>query len=74
MGIGKVFRGSPPRGSASHFVCMCVLSLYILYMSGMLRHGEKDSLQLKNGKKWVGYLHPLYLKYKLKSLFLKTTA
>ena len=73
---------------------MCVLLLYTLYMSGMLRHRgcrkplcvyvcsiiihiiyewhaealrlgvgrREDSLQLKNGKKWVGNLHPLYLK------------
>ena len=37
-------------------VCVCVLlSLYTLYVSGMLRHGGAgwgggDSLQLKNGK------------------------
>ena len=43
----------PLRASASHFVCMCVLSLYI-YVSGMLKQGGGrgggDSLQLKNGK------------------------
>ena len=51
MKIGKVFRNTP-CASASHFVCICVLSLYTLYMSGMLRHEGKgrDSLQLKNGK------------------------
>ena len=37
MEIGKVF-GDTPRASASHFVCMCVLSLYTLYVSGMLSH------------------------------------
>ena len=64
METGKGFTDIPhPRASASHFVCMSVLSLYILYESGMLRHGGKGSLQLKkNGKKWAGYLHPLYLK------------
>ena len=28
------------RASASHFMCMYVLSLNILYVSGMLRHGR----------------------------------
>ena len=67
MEIGKVF-GETPRASASHFVCMCVLSLYTLYVSGMQRHvrgregGGQESLQMKNGKKLEGSLHPLYLK------------
>ena len=39
-GNRKRFLKIPPtRASASHFACMCVLSLYILYVSGMLRHG-----------------------------------
>ena len=52
-----------------------VLSLYTLYMSGILWHGgqgvlrheggaearggaDRDSLQLKKQKMWVGYLQP----------------
>ena len=38
MEIGKVFRDTFARVSASHFVCMSVLSLYTLYVSGMLRN------------------------------------
>ena len=30
---------TPTPASASHFGCMCVLSKYTLYVSGMLRHG-----------------------------------
>ena len=39
-----------PCASASHFMCMFVLSLYI-YIYGMLRPKgrERDSLQLENG-------------------------
>ena len=33
------------------FLCIYVVSLYTLYVSGMLRHGERDSLQQKKKKK-----------------------
>ena len=44
------------RASASHFMCMYVLSLYILYVSGMLRHGRGGEayLQLKKKRKENG--------------------
>ena len=52
----------PPRASASHFVCICVLSLYTLYVSGNLRHEEEggDGLQLKNGNSGWG-TYTLYI-------------
>ena len=59
---------------------LCVLLLYTLYMSGMLRHGDwwgmgrrEDSLQVKNGKSG-GVFTPFISKNRLKSLCLKTTA
>ena len=58
MEIGKVFFFAKYtlRSSASHTVCMCELSFYALYVSGVLMHrwvggdggGGRDSLQLKN--------------------------
>ena len=50
---------------ATLYVFMYVLSLYRLYVRGILRHGgrggggEEDSLQLKNGKS--GWVHTLYI-------------
>ena len=65
MEIGQVFLVilPPSRSSARRFVCMCVLSSYSLYVSGMLRYmgvggqstAEKAELRSK-------YLHPLYPK------------
>ena len=62
-----------PHDPASHFVCMYVLSLYTLYVNGMLKHrggGVEGEIvyRLKAGK-WVGYLHSLYLKIGLSHYF-----
>ena len=64
----EILSRTPNRVSASHFVCICMLSLFILYVCGMLRHGGRGgkivSLQLRNGKIGWGtmYLHLLYPK------------
>ena len=51
-------------------LCVCVLSLYTLYVSGMLGHREGDSLQLKK-EKVGGALTSSISKNRLKSLFFK---
>ena len=41
MEMGKFFKGTPPA-SGSHFVYVCVVFLYTLCMSGMLRHAGAE--------------------------------
>ena len=72
MGIRTVFEILSPRASASHFVCTIIIH-FICGWHAKARAGGgggerggargRDSLQCwKNEKKWLGYLHPLYLK------------
>ena len=48
-----------------HIICECHAE------ARRIAGGGGDSLQLKNGKKWVGYLHPLYIKISKSHYFLK---
>ena len=68
-----------PRASANHFVCMCVLSLYTLYMSVMLRHGggvgrRQSTAEQRKTEKVGGILISFISKNRLKSLIFKATA
>ena len=66
LAIRKGFLEILPQASvsASHFLCMCVLSKSTLYVTGNLRHsegrgrGQKYGLRLKNRK--VGRVIALY--------------
>ena len=57
---------------------MCVLSLYTLYMRGILRHGGRGKGErlstAEKRKKVSGFLTPFMSKHRLQSLVSKTTA
>ena len=62
-----------PRVSASNLVYMFVVSLYLLcewHAEARGGGGGGESTAVER-LKWVGYLHPFYLKNKPKSLFLE---
>ena len=72
--IGTVFRDTFPQCLSKPLcVYVCTIIIHIVCEWHAEARGGEYNLQLKNRKKWVGYLHPLYLKKRLESLSLKTT-